>query len=72
MSLMPRKRPEGLIDGCWGRATYCAKCDYEIEWSFDRDGYLCKSCKALESLSPEVKMVKQILEEPPQKPPQTD
>jgi hypothetical protein len=72
MSLMPRKRPEGLIDGCWGRATYCAKCDYAIEESFDRDGYLCKSCKALESLPSSTKIALEIMEKSKDNPPQTN
>lgn len=31
MGLSPRKRPEGLIDGCFGRSSYCPSCDYHID-----------------------------------------
>lgn len=71
MSLMPRKKPEGLIDGCWGPSQYCSKCNYAKEWPYG-DDYLCKSCRAMESIAPETKMVIQIIEDDKKNPLQTD
>lgn len=58
---MPRKKPEGLIDGCFGISEYCSKCDYAKDWE-DTNERLCKSCRIIEGYSPEMKMVNQIIE----------
>ena len=44
MSLMQSKKPEGLIDGCFGKSSYCTKCGLEKEL-FEINEYMCLSCR---------------------------
>lgn len=48
MSLTPRKRPEGLIDGCFGKSEYCPNCDYHV------DDCICMTLSILQGLFNEI------------------
>ena len=43
MSMTPRKKPEGLIDGCFGPSAYCLRCQYEKDFEHSQDPY-CAAC----------------------------
>jgi hypothetical protein len=55
MSLIPRnKKPEGLIDGCFGPSSYCERCEYEKEPENMGDRF-CSMCKKIDSISESMK-----------------
>ena len=52
MSLGPRnKKPDGLIDGCFGPSAYCERCKYEKDFGDMHEMY-CKSCREIVARQP--------------------
>ena len=61
MSLLPRKKPEGLIDGCFGPSAYCSSCQYAKE--YDRlNEHLCRSCGDKEEILKKAGVTQDIMD----------
>ena len=61
MSQLPHKKPEGLIDGCFGPSAYCSSCQYSKEHDRMNDN-LCRSCGEKEEILKKAGVTQDIMD----------